>query len=146
MSDDHDDDVKRFEGEGGPSTEPDVNDPDLDDFTHAMTDGAEGGSEPELGKVGADHKVIRMVQANIAQMLQLIIQRNDSILHIEVLIALANAYLGVTENYLASIDLEVYEANRQEVLQVVGIMAAHINSMRPVEQQLAEAAVASTRH
>lgn len=118
-------------------TKPDVNDPELDDFTNVMTDGAEGGGV-EFGILYARRDSVRAVQNAMCDAFEAHMKTNE-VLHMEVLIALSNMFAGLAGDYLARFDLDLFPANQQQVLQLVGLMAYQVNDLKPTQQQLAEA-------
>jgi hypothetical protein len=125
-----------------PALEPDTDDPTLSDFIAQ----AEGQAEVAMYKrVSERLEVVREFQDRLAAVATELWVADKTMLHIEALIAISGIFCGFADHLLASSELEMFEANREQVLTAVGIMSGHVNSQKPIRpDQLANAAISET--
>lgn len=105
---------------------PDPTDPDLDAFTNAAE-----GRDDYIEKVPVDHRRVRDMQIKMGLYITDAIIPEHNPLHIELLIAMGNIVLGVAKNYLEQMDLDVFQANKDQVQKVMGIMREYVDEIVP---------------
>jgi hypothetical protein len=88
----------------------------------------------------------RKVQACLLHMVNIMPQRLDGLLYIEVLGALAVTFSTVAESALKECEFETFHYNRSKILEMLGITSGYLNRLQPTVEQLEEASVIEVAH
>jgi hypothetical protein len=118
-------------------------DPDAPAFEREWT----GELDPAIiEKIDFDRVKIRKLQGYFSQLVNAIIDRDAEVMYPEMQIALMNTFLDVATEALTQCDYEVFVANRNETLRLLGVVIAQVNLIRPTEGQLHDAPVVTIVH
>lgn len=118
----------------------DTEDPNLDAFTRVMEGEVVDDNQETLVARAIEPAMVDQIQLALVAFMDKEIQPMEPY-YLEVQMALATIFLDLGRTWLSECDYETFPLNRSAILQLIGLMSAHVNQLKPDARELVDADV-----